>query len=204
MFNGPLSEPEVLADVSRSAAEHGLDFSLLHPEAVSAQVRSRAHDCGISVAEYLGTLRGARLEMETLLRAIVNTRGLFYQDPDGWEYLEHHLRKQWRDVSSEVQIRAWVPNCGSGQDAYTLAMVLAQALGNPEGLARRVQIIATNLDEYAPERAVRRALRGTESGVRPPRLAAVHAERTGSGSGGELGPSRQPQTCDAEIGLAGE
>lgn len=153
MFNGPLSEPEVLADVSRSAAEHGLDFSLLHPEAVSAQVRSRAHDCGISVAEYLGTLRGARLEIETLLRAIVNTRGLFYQDPDGWEYLEHHLRKQWRDVSSEVQIRAWVPNCGSGQDAYTLAMVLAQALGNPEGLARRVQIIATDLDEYALDRA---------------------------------------------------
>jgi two-component system, chemotaxis family, CheB/CheR fusion protein len=137
MAIGGQSERVVMSEVTHAAAEYGLDFSVFHPETVNAQVRSRARAFGVPVQEYVGTLGDARLEIETLRRAVMDTPGLFYRDPEGWDYLEQLLAKEWRDVSSEVQIRAWVPNCGSGEDAYTLAMVLAQVLGNPEDLAPR-------------------------------------------------------------------
>jgi two-component system, chemotaxis family, CheB/CheR fusion protein len=45
-------------------------------------------------------------------------------------------------------IRVWSAGCASGQEAYTLAMLLAEALG-PEGFRQRVKIYATDVDEDA-------------------------------------------------------
>jgi two-component system CheB/CheR fusion protein len=49
-------------------------------------------------------------------------------------------------------IRVWSAGCASGQEAYTLAMLLAEALG-PEELRQRVKIYATDVDENALTKA---------------------------------------------------
>ena len=45
-------------------------------------------------------------------------------------------------------IRVWSAGCASGEEAYTLAMLLAEALGE-EAFRRRVKIYATDVDEDA-------------------------------------------------------
>lgn len=46
------------------------------------------------------------------------------------------------------QIRVWSAGCASGQEAYSAAILLAEAIG-PEDFRRRVKIYATDVDEHA-------------------------------------------------------
>jgi two-component system CheB/CheR fusion protein len=77
---------------------------------------------------------------------LINVTG-FFRDPAVWEYLD-------RAVLSEIverpqrPIRVWSVGCAGGQEAYTVAMLLAERLG-AEGLQEAVKIYATDVDEEA-------------------------------------------------------
>lgn len=142
-----------MPSVLKAAAEYGLNFAVFHPAAVLDQVQIRARLLGLDEREYVRAMGASRLETEALRRAVSQTSGLFYRDAPAWDFLEDHVRKVWSGVGAEVQIRAWVPNCGAGEDAYTLAMLMSEILGCPDDLSRRVQIIATDVDESALDRA---------------------------------------------------
>ena len=49
-------------------------------------------------------------------------------------------------------IRIWVPACSTGEEVYTIAMLLKEAM-NAEGIHRRVQIFGTDLNEASIETA---------------------------------------------------
>jgi two-component system CheB/CheR fusion protein len=79
---------------------------------------------------------------------LINVTG-FFRDPDAWQaiasevvpsILEHHPDDQ--------PIRIWSAGCASGEEAYTLAMLFAEALGE-ESFRSRVKIYATDIDEGA-------------------------------------------------------
>ena len=63
-----------------------------------------------------------------------------------------------------MPIRVWVPGCSTGEEAYSLAILLAEQLATAQSSCR-VQIFATDIDEDALEVAraagIRRALRST-------------------------------------------
>ena len=48
---------------------------------------------------------------------------------------------------SDAPLRVWVPGCATGEEVYSLAMVIADVLGNPDDLADRLKIFGTDLDE---------------------------------------------------------
>ena len=69
-------------------------------------------------------------------------------------------------------LRAWVPGCSTGEEAYSLAMVFREAIepARSRGRTSRLQIFATDLDQEAIDRA--------RQGVYPANIAAdVSAER---------------------------
>jgi two-component system CheB/CheR fusion protein len=79
-------------------------------------------------------------------RVLINVTS-FFRDPDSWDYLQHDLLPD-SVLATDRPVRAWVAGCASGEEAYTLAIVLAEVLGI-DAFRQRVKIYATDVDEDA-------------------------------------------------------
>jgi two-component system CheB/CheR fusion protein len=76
-------------------------------------------------------------------------------------------------------VRVWSAGCASGQEAYSLAMLFAQALG-PDEYRRRVKIYATDVDEEALSQARAASYTAKEVESVPPDLLEKYFERNNS------------------------
>jgi two-component system, chemotaxis family, CheB/CheR fusion protein len=70
----------------------------------------------------------------------------FFRDAPSWEFLASDVIP--RVAAHEGTIRVWTPGCASGEEPYTVAMLLAEAMGAEE-FAERTKIYATDLDDDA-------------------------------------------------------
>ena len=76
---------------------------------------------------------------------LINLTG-FFRDPAAWRYLERGVIPEILSRRDDDQlIRLWSAGCATGEEAYTLAMIVANHLG-PQETARRVKIYATDVD----------------------------------------------------------
>jgi two-component system CheB/CheR fusion protein len=78
---------------------------------------------------------------------LINVTG-FFRDRDAWDLLAGDLVPGLLDQLGDEPIRLWSAACASGQEAYSLAMLFAEALGR-EKFRARVKIYATDIDEEA-------------------------------------------------------
>jgi two-component system CheB/CheR fusion protein len=128
----------------------GFDFTGYKRASLARRVNRRLAQVGIdSYGEYIDYLQVNSEEFITLFNTIlINVTG-FFRDPDTWEYLRSEVVPLLlADRSPEDPLRIWSAGCASGQEAYTLAMVFAEAVGM-ERFRRLVKIYATDVDEDA-------------------------------------------------------
>ncbi|MBW3534862.1 MAG: chemotaxis protein CheR, partial [Gemmatimonadetes bacterium] len=92
-------------------------------------------------------------EFMALVNTILINVTSFFRDADAWQYICKEIvpRILERKAPDDL-IRAWSAGCSSGEEAYTLAIILAEAMG-PEEFTRRIKIYATDMDEDALARA---------------------------------------------------
>ena len=128
----------------------GFDFTGYKRTTLMRRVRHRMTQVGQdSVDGYLDVLQASFDEFSALFNTILINVTAFFRDPDAWEYIETDVIPQLlAERSPDDPIRVWSAGCASGQEAYTLAMLLAESLG-PEAFRRRVKIYATDVDEDA-------------------------------------------------------
>jgi two-component system, chemotaxis family, CheB/CheR fusion protein len=131
--------------------EHrGFDFSGYKRPSLHRRIEKRMQDAGAATyADYLEKLTGDDEEFAQLFDTIlINVTG-FFRDPPAWQFLrEEIVPKIVATKGSGEQIRIWSAGCATGEEAYSLAMVFADATG--EGaFAERVKIYATDIDEGA-------------------------------------------------------
>jgi two-component system, chemotaxis family, CheB/CheR fusion protein len=73
----------------------------------------------------------------------------FFRDPDTWDYVAKEIvPKIVYDKVAVEPIRVWSTGCASGEEAYTIGILLAEELGE-EAFRDRVKIYATDVDEDA-------------------------------------------------------
>jgi two-component system, chemotaxis family, CheB/CheR fusion protein len=114
------------------------------------RVRHRMTHAGHeSFEEYLDVLQASSDEFAALFNTILINVTAFYRDPDAWDYIASDvIPRLLAERGPDTPVRVWSAGCASGQEAYTLAMLLAEALG-PEAFRQRVKIYATDVDEDA-------------------------------------------------------
>jgi two-component system CheB/CheR fusion protein len=79
---------------------------------------------------------------------LINVTG-FFRDKESWDLLASDVIPQILEQKGDLDsIRVWSAGCASGEEPYTVAMVLAEELGE-EGFRDRVKIYATDIDEEA-------------------------------------------------------
>ena len=106
-------------------------------------------------AQYLRLLHEQPHEIEALFNELLIGVTSFFRDPAEWERLRHEivpaLVMQW---TAGGVVRAWVPGCSTGEEAYSLAIVFREAFEPVKTLRSvSVQIFATDLDRQAIEKA---------------------------------------------------
>jgi two-component system CheB/CheR fusion protein len=79
---------------------------------------------------------------------LINVTG-FFRDVAAWEYLASEVvPRLLQEIPESEPVRVWCAGCASGEETYTMAMVLAEALGE-SAYQERVKIYATDVDEEA-------------------------------------------------------
>jgi two-component system CheB/CheR fusion protein len=128
----------------------GFDFSGYKRATLGRRIRKRMGEVGIADYEaYADYLEANPREFAELFNTIlINVTG-FFRDQEAWDYLAQKIvPKLIEEVPEGEQIRIWSAGCASGEEAYTIAIVLLEAMGEAE-FKRRVKIYATDVDEEA-------------------------------------------------------
>jgi two-component system CheB/CheR fusion protein len=128
----------------------GFDFTSYKRTSLERRFRRRmdAIECR-SYGDYLDFLEVHPDEYERLFDTLLINVTEFFRDPPAWEHLSTRvLPPLLAEKAADGPIRVWSAGSASGQEAYTAAMVLAEALGE-DAYRERVKIYATDVDEDA-------------------------------------------------------
>ena len=127
--------------------ERGFDFTGYKRASIGRRVRRRARELGFdALAEYRDVLEADVDEFSALFNAVLINLTGFFRDPAAWRFLEQEIVPEIIARHHDGQpIRLWSAGCATGEEPYTLAMVVANHLGIEE-TARRVKIYATDID----------------------------------------------------------
>src|SRR6266536_196641 len=171
---------EVLLDYLRR--NRGFDFTGYKRSSLSRRVRKRMQSVGVtSYLDYVDYLEVVPDEFTQLFDTILINVTAFFRDPPAWQYLRTEVVPRiLGQKQPDEPLRIWSAGCASGEEAYTLAMLLAESLGG-EDIRDRVKIYATDVDEAAlgQARAAHYSQREVE-GV-PPELLERHFDPNGQG-----------------------
>ncbi len=131
-------------------ASRGFDFGAYKVSTLMRRVQKRMREVGVqSYSQYADYLEVQPNEFGPLFDTVLINVTAFFRDPEAWQFVrEHILPRIVRDKAPDAPIRIWSAGCASGEEAYTLAMLLAEAVGE-EDFRKRVKIYATDADEEA-------------------------------------------------------
>lgn len=147
-----------------------VDFSGYKAGTLARRIRRRVVATGHQdTHEYLHWVESNPDELELLSRDILISVTSFFRDKDAFSALKEQIRAICETRQNDEEIRVWVAGCASGEEAYSIAILFAETLGE-RVMSQPVQVFATDIDEDALNIA-RRGLYPAAS------LAAVSQER---------------------------
>ncbi|MAL97065.1 MAG: hypothetical protein CL583_01320 [Alteromonadaceae bacterium] len=151
---GHKAEPgysETLREIIRFVSnERPNDFTRYKEKTLVRRIYRRMGLCHKSSEEaYLALLEQSDEEADQLYRDLLISVTAFFRDPASITALDHLALANLVDRTDTQQaIRVWVPGCATGEEAYTIAMLLHERLAE-SGRKPLIQIFATDIDEQA-------------------------------------------------------
>ncbi len=155
--DGPRAEAEA-GDVARILAllrdATGVEFSHYKQTTVRRRIARRMALCRLEgLDEYLGHLRDAPAEVRALHDEILIHVTSFFREPGSFEALKAAVFPRLMEGRSpDDPVRVWVPGCSTGEEAYSLAILLVEFLAERGGRPA-VQVFGTDVSETAIEKA---------------------------------------------------
>jgi two-component system CheB/CheR fusion protein len=127
----------------------GHDFSGYKRPTFMRRVHRRMQFLGLDAAGYVDRLRADHQEVSLLFHDLLIGVTAFFRDRDTFEALHKAIIPHlFAGKPKDAVVRVWVPGCSTGEEAYSIAMLIrAHMVTLPA--APRVQIFATDLDEAA-------------------------------------------------------
>ncbi|NUZ05568.1 chemotaxis protein CheB [Piscinibacter koreensis] len=138
---------EVMAILLRRT---GHDFSHYKRATVLRRIERRMQVCGTpDLPTYRQHLRQHAAEAPALLGDMLIGVTNFFRDREAFEALEREVMPTFFDARfADEPLRVWVPGCSTGEEAYSIGMLLRDEAARAE-VARPVQVFASDIDEAA-------------------------------------------------------
>ena len=132
----------------------GHDFSTYKTNTILRRIGRRMGLNHIKNHEtYVRYLRENPDEVEALFREILIGVTNFFRDAESFEILKNTvLPKFFEDAEENATFRAWIPGCSTGEEVYSLAMVLRELL-TASGRHITLQLFGTDIDKHAIDKA---------------------------------------------------
>ncbi|KTD16256.1 CheR family methyltransferase [Legionella jordanis] len=130
----------------------GHDFSLYKPNTIFRRIQKRLAILQIdNLALYIKYVQQKPMELDILFKELLINVTNFFRDPEAFDILKSIIReKVLKDKPNNYTLRVWVPGCATGEEAYSLAILLHECLEQQKSLCN-VQIFGTDIDEDAIE-----------------------------------------------------
>jgi two-component system, chemotaxis family, CheB/CheR fusion protein len=159
--DGQSADPEqgrrdVLEQLERICAllrgRTGHDFSNYKDSTVVRRIQRRMQVLQIpSAGAYADRLRGEPRELDLLFQDLLIGVTSFFRDADAFEALEANvIAPLVASRGADAPIRVWVPGCSTGEEAFSIAMLLHEQ-ASAAGKLPNFQIFASDIDERALE-----------------------------------------------------
>ncbi|MBV8304287.1 MAG: PAS domain-containing protein [Acidimicrobiia bacterium] len=128
----------------------GFDFSGYKRGSLGRRISKRMQAVGAdNFADYQEFLEAQPVEFAELFNTILINVTAFNRDPEAWKFLADEVVPRLIDAKGEDDaIRTWSAGCSSGEETYSLAVVLCDVVGEDD-FRRRVKVYGTDADEEA-------------------------------------------------------
>ena len=165
----PAGEGATLQDLlSFLRARAGRDFAYYKRGTILRRIRRRMQLNGIeSLPDYVAFLRDKTGESSALIQDFLVSVTNFFRDHAAFEALAAEMPRLFEDKTDSGQVRVWVPGCATGEEAYSIAILLSEyavRLAEPPS----IQVFATDLHENS--------LRVAREGLYPDTIVADVSE----------------------------
>lgn len=150
-LNSQGSENQTVNDLLQILkARTRVDFREYKQSTVHRRIQRRMVALGIPNQEdYTRFCRENPIEVDNLFKDLLISVTRFFRDHEEFEKLNQSLADLTKEQIAKP-LRIWVAGCATGEEAYSIAILLAEHLGGAEQLIKeRVQIFATDIDEAA-------------------------------------------------------
>ncbi len=160
---------KIIAQVKRQT---GVDFAFYKPSTVSRRIERRMSVNQLEeIGDYVRYIYQSPREVTALYKDLLIGVTSFFRDPEAFELVRTKAIPAIFENREEedVSVRVWVASCSTGEEAYSVAMLLAEYVGTLDR-AYDIKVFATDIDREAIEFA--------SNGVYPESIAAdVSGER---------------------------
>lgn len=132
----------------------GIDFTYYKPPTLQRRIHRRmAVQKMEKLDEYASFLQEHPAEVEKLYSDLLINVTSFFRDPQAYEALEKEVFPRIvKGRTPNTPIRIWAPGCSSGEEAYSLAIVTLEYLGQI-GMNIPLQVFGTEISEASLEKA---------------------------------------------------
>ncbi|MEO8324397.1 MAG: chemotaxis protein CheB [Nitrospirota bacterium] len=158
----------------------GNDFSLYKMNTIRRRIERRMNVHQIEAPkQYLSYLLANPQELDALFQEMLIGVTSFFRDPAAFEVLANQKLPELLDPKPDGDyVRVWVPGCGTGEEAYSLAILLREYMTQRK-IRFHVQVFGTDLDAQAIEMARKGVYpAGIANDVTPERLERFFTKET--------------------------
>jgi two-component system CheB/CheR fusion protein len=161
--------------------EYGIDFSHYKQSTVVRRVERRLQlNQSLDLDDYVEQLRDNSQEVNSLYKDLLIGVTEFFRDAEAFELLEKEVIPQLLErLPSRDELRIWVAGCGTGEEAYSIAILLDEAFTR-RGRPNQAKIFATDVHRASLEFASAGVYEQTNlAKVSPERLSRYFVPRRG-------------------------
>jgi two-component system CheB/CheR fusion protein len=132
--------------------QRGFDFTGYKRSSLRRRVEKRMHEVKIEeFSDYQDYLEVHPDEFGALFNTILINVTAFFRDKPAWDHLAREIIPRiLAGLGEDEPIRIWSAGCATGEEAYTIAIIMAEIVGM-DAFKKRVKIYATDVDEEALE-----------------------------------------------------
>jgi two-component system chemotaxis response regulator CheB len=137
----------------RILALSGIHLSSVKKDLVRSRLVARLTSLGLPTIkhyrQYLGTLPANDAEWQLLINQITTNKTDFFREPAHFKFLLEKFLPHWTSRNPDGRLRVWSAACSTGEEPYTLAMVLHRYFQDEN----RFEILASDIDTEVLEKA---------------------------------------------------
>ena len=158
----------------------GFDFTGYKRASLARRIEKRLRAVGVErPADYVDYLEVHPEEFAQFFTTILINVTAFFRDPTAWDYLAREvIPRVLKAKEPGAAVRVWSAGCASGEEAYSLAMTLAEAMG-VDAFRERVKVYGTDVDDEALNQARHATYDADAVAGVPPSLLEKYFERQG-------------------------